>query len=165
MAISKASDFKAQPVELPLPSGNTCLARRKTLDVFLKRGSIPNSLLALIQRQMDQVDGREVKPADLTDMMEDPKALGDIIALADAVVCECVVEPRVYPTPKNEEERDDELLYADEVDLDDKMFVFSWATGGTKDLERFRDQSARALEDISSGKEDWSEAERPSLHL
>lgn len=154
---SSVSDFKKglAPVELDLPSGNVCLARRRTLDVFMKEGRIPNSLMAIIQQQMNQVDGKPT--GDLKDglakIMDDPGKLADIVKLADTVLMACVVEPKVNPQPEVEADRDDELLYVDEVDLDDKMFIFSWAVGGTKDLDRFREESSAVVVDIHSGKE------------
>lgn len=50
-----------------------------------------------------------------------------------------------------EADRDPDLLYADNVDLDDKIFVFNFAVGGTRDLERFRREQAASLASISGG--------------
>lgn len=154
---SSVSDFKKgfAPQELSLPSGNVCLARRRTLDVFMKEGRIPNSLMSIVQQQMNETDGKNSSAMDesLGEIMDDPQKLADITRLADEVVIQCVVEPKVHRAPDDEEDRDDELLYVDEVDLDDKMFIFSWSVGGTKDLERFRQESTSVVERISGGQE------------
>jgi len=46
-------------------------------------------------------------------------------------------------------ERDPKKMYVDELDMNDKMFLFNWVMGGSKDIERFRTQSAAALESLS----------------
>lgn len=51
-----------------------------------------------------------------------------------------------------EGERDEDALYADEVDLEDKNFVFQFATGGTADVERFREEQRKRVADLSNGK-------------
>lgn len=46
---------------------------------------------------------------------------------------------------------EDEIIYADAVDLEDKFFVFNYAVGGTRDLERFREQQSAGLGDVPDG--------------
>lgn len=48
-------------------------------------------------------------------------------------------------------ERDPDCLYVDEIDLEDKMFLFQWAVGGTDSVEQFRTQFAATMDDLSSG--------------
>lgn len=43
------------------------------------------------------------------------------------------------------EERSDEVLYADEVDMEDKLFLFNWSVGGGADLDTFRKQWAESM--------------------
>lgn len=56
--------------------------------------------------------------------------------------------------------RDPETLYADEVDLQDKIFVFQWALGGTHDLEKFREQQRISMESLQDGQGVRSPAKR-----
>jgi len=56
--------------------------------------------------------------------------------------------PPVLPIPENEQNRDPELLYVDEVLDDDKVFVFQWVTGGTRDLEQFRQEHQAAMDNL-----------------
>lgn len=56
--------------------------------------------------------------------------------------------------------RDANTLYADEVDLEDKMFIFQWALGGVSDLEAFRKQQRAAVESAQHGKAVRSPAKR-----
>jgi hypothetical protein len=48
-----------------------------------------------------------------------------------------------------EPERDTELLYADEVDLQDRVFIMNFAVGGTRDLARFRREHRESVARIS----------------
>lgn len=61
-----------------------------------------------------------------------------------------------------EDARDDGVLYADEVDLDDKMFLFQWAVGGTSDVESFREGLKANVAAVSGGKTVEHKAKRPA---
>jgi len=41
--------------------------------------------------------------------------------------------------------RQDDLVYADMIDIEDKMFIFNFAVGGTRDVEQFRAGSLQSL--------------------
>ena len=45
----------------------------------------------------------------------------------------------------------EDVLWSDEVDIEDKMFIFQYAVGGTRDLERFRSELGVGLGDLSAG--------------
>ena len=47
--------------------------------------------------------------------------------------------------------KDDDLLYVDEVEDEDKMFIFQWTTGGTADIATFRQQASTSLAAVASG--------------
>ena len=143
----------AQGKPLEVPSGNTALVRNVGMEVFLRRGLVPNSLLGFVRTAMT---GKEVE-LKVEDITEDQ--LADMIALFDAVVVYCVVEPKVLPVPADGEERDPAALYVDEVDFDDKQFIFQWVVGGTRDLEKFRAEQAASLESIRRGAAVESKAE------
>jgi hypothetical protein len=57
--------------------------------------------------------------------------------MADNVTIYCVVEPMVNPLPADGV-RNDDLLYVDEIDLEDKLFILNFGVGGSRDLEAFR---------------------------
>lgn len=48
-----------------------------------------------------------------------------------------------------EGERDDDVLYTDEVDIQDKIFIFNWALGGTSDLKSFRTELQGTVDAVS----------------
>lgn len=131
-------------VDLEVPSGKVCQVRPVGMEAFLTAGLIPNSLMAIVKAGMTAADNREEVIEDLTNDVSGEQ-LVDMIRMFDAVTCHVVVQPRVHPVPENEEGRDDDLLYVDEVDVNDKFFIFNFAVGGTRDLERFRQQQEDAM--------------------
>lgn len=50
-----------------------------------------------------------------------------------------------------EPETDPEVMYADNVSLEDKQFIFQWAVGGVQDIAKFRRQLAGAVESAQPG--------------
>lgn len=155
--VSSKESWKAgrrgTPVEVP--SGNTCLVQNPGMQVFMEQGFIPNSLLAIVQESMETGNAPNLTTEDL-----DMEKMKDMLTFMDAVVCFCVLEPKVLPVPKYDDgtlqplhERDEDQLYVDEVDMEDKSFIFQLAMGGTRDLERFRQEQAAAMASLSAGEE------------
>lgn len=145
---------KKEPVPLELPSGNTCLVRPVGMQAFLKQGFIPNSLLGIVQAGLKA--GETGKPAEIdtdalmAEALADPEKLQDIFDIADSVTVYCVVEPPVHPIPEDNL-REEDKLYVDELDLDDKMFIFQFAVGGSRDLEPFRQATGSGMGPVSDG--------------
>ena len=167
-------------VELTLPSGNVCLARRVDLRKLLKAGQIPNSLMDIVNRALK---GKSVSMESFAEDIDvDPQKLNDMLEFMDQVVIDCVLQPKVLPVPMREkkvdglvqrdddgkpvmevvpfDERDDETIRIDEVDDDDKAMVFNFSVGGTSDLERFREQQAAGVESVHAGASASSSSER-----
>lgn len=148
--VSSAADFKkAVYAELELPSGNVCLARRPGLQKLVMEGRIPNSLSGIVQDAMSGAGGESVKKS-IGDMT--PQQLEDAAKFTDLIVVECVNQPKVLMPPESEDDRQDDLLYVDEVDDQDKNFILNWAFGGTSIVEKFREQQAQLVADLQSGK-------------
>lgn len=144
--VTTASQWKGRrgsPIELP--SGNIALLRRPGIDHYLRTGAIPNSLKNTIRSAM----GKNPQ-AKMDDLLEDEDSMMELFGLMDRIMIEVVVDPKVRPVPLDDsgrpillDDRDPDFIYTDEVDLEDKTFIFQYAMGGTKDLERFRrEQSA-----------------------
>jgi hypothetical protein len=153
------------PAPLELPSGNVCLCRVPGPAAFLTQGLVPNTLLPIVKTAIDRAEkGRstELTTDDLaSDLLDDPEKLRQVFEMADAVTIYCVIEPKVLPIPPDDLERDPEMLYVDEIDLDDKMYIMSVAMGGAKDLESFRDKPIADVGDLRSGKGVASSPKRP----
>lgn len=171
-----------KPGPLTVPSGNVCLVRRPGLTTFMAQGLIPNSLLPLLQQA---ADGKGIDDATmqkgLGEVARDPKKLQDMLRMADAVTIHCVVEPTVRWHTWTEDDvqqglcgpaevdqlipydrRDEDLLYADEVDEEDKMFILSWAMGGDRSVDTFREEQAQLVESLSAGQDVGNDAEPAS---
>ena len=119
---------------LDLPSGNTALVRAVGMQTFMQQGYIPNSLMSTVQEAITKGKAPDLSKVEVT-----PQALQEMAEMMDRVCVYCIVEPKVLPVPADEDERDEESLYIDEVDLADKTFIFQFAVGGTRDLEKFRE--------------------------
>lgn len=139
--------------ELTLPSGNVALVRNPGMHHFLRIGVIPNTLRGIVS---EAISGGKAnfQPKDLLKEEED---LDKIFQMLDDVLVEVVIEPRVKAVPMREveegkkipvplEDRDQDFIYPDEVDMEDKSFIFQFAVGGTKDLSSFRRQQDQAMD-------------------
>jgi len=115
------------------------------MQAFLQAGLIPNSLMKTISQTLAK-PGEKAQEPDMTELMadigENPEMLQDMLKMADSVTVYCVVEPKVQPAPETEAERKSDLLYVDEVDMEDKLFIMNFGMGGSRDLEPFRQATA-----------------------
>lgn len=141
-------------VELELPSGNVCLARAPGIQTFIQEGLFPNSLLKVVQETLlsgeTELDTEKIMSSVVGDRNDMESMLKTMTEMADKVTVFCVVEPRVMPAQVADDstpgglrtlsmaERDPEMLYVDDVDLQDKLYIFNWAVGGPAQLEKFR---------------------------
>ena len=162
-----------QGADLELPSGNVALVKPLKPEAFLQGGMIPDPLSGMVSKAINSKKG--LPPSAVADIANDPTKIAAAMEMFDRVLCYVVVEPAVVmaPTcielvdgepcglalvdtvhfdasnPKQhkaiEPERNEDLLYADMVDMEDKMFIFNWCVGGTKDVAGFRDELASSV--------------------
>lgn len=148
-SVSSVADIKKRRngILLALPSGITIKARKVELRTFLDSPTdVPNPLLAVVEEainkgqgmDMDKIIGKDGVQVDLSMVRE-------MYDMVDKVVIAVCVEPQVHPNPEDEADRDDDLLYADEFDEEDKMFLFQWCQGGTSDIAQFRRETEQGL--------------------
>lgn len=166
---------QSEGIKLQLPSGNVCLAKNVGLEVFLIEGAVPNDLMPIVEKAVNEGKGISAKKS--AEMASDPELLKQMIRLANVVVTKSVIQPPVRMDEYTEEdvregacapdlvgkkipltERSDDILYIDDVDFDDKTFIFQWVVGGTRDLHTFREQQAASLEAVSALEADEQEA-------
>ena len=171
--ISQVGDFKKRLGGIiELPSGLVVKVRNPGgLRVFINSGIIPNSLMQLVQKGLD--GGQPLKSSDIVKGNKfDTRMIADMNKLMDDVAVRVIVEPKIYPTLTEadveawnkenpdqpvegvEDLRSDERLYADELPDDDKMFLFQWVSGGTRDLESFRQQHQERVVALEAGSGD-----------
>jgi len=156
--ISSASEFKKKRAGvIELPSGMTVRLRNPGgLRIFMANGSIPNSLMPLVKEALDS--GTEMDAKKTSDVV-DQDTITEMMEMMDRIAVTCFVEPRCYPVPEDDALRDDNLLYADEVEDEDKMFIFQWVSGGTEDVATFRAKQASNVAALSGQPEVGSSPE------
>lgn len=141
-----------EAIDLDLPSGNTCLVIRPGVQGLIKHGILDSldSLTGLVQTDLiDAKDPKKTAQA-VVALASRPEDLLAALSLMDKVIAYVVQEPKVELPPEDDSERDPEVVYADEVDNDDKMFIFQFVVGGTRDIESFRAQRSAMLGGIST---------------
>lgn len=153
-AASSAAEFKKRAAGriLPLPSGLAVTAKRVDLNTFIGHGTVPNPLMEVVSEALEKGNAANVEAmVEGEDGKIDIEQVRDMYEMVNTVVVASVVEPKVHEVPEDPEDRDDDLLYVDEVDDEDKMFIFQWAIGGTDDIASFREQAAADLVAVSQG--------------
>lgn len=157
---------------IKLPSGNECDAERTGLEGIVKAGVLSegDTLTDIIDkkhvRRVRGGKGADRDEIDAKSLMEDPGALGKVVMTVDRAMVHIIHAPTVLlhfhdlDTPSEngamtrrlpEDERKDGAVYTDQIPLEDKMFLFNWAVGGSPDASRFRDESASAVAGVENG--------------
>lgn len=170
--VSDLSEFKKAKEGriLPLPSSLVVRARRIELKTFLKQGAVPNPLMTIVAEALEK--GKNTPVEKLINDDEgavDLDRVREMFELVNEVVCTAVMEPKVHPeltdedvsawneenpdeTVDNPEDlKDDDKLYVDEMDDEDKMFIFQWVIGGTDDIDSFREEAIASLAPLGQG--------------
>lgn len=147
--VTSAADWKKSTSEQPieLPSGKFALIGRSNFKALLAAGVIPNSLMSIVQKSLD-TGQNQVNPGEL---VSDPAKMDEMLEMVDNIAIFAVKEPQIHPIPALGKKKDDALLYVDEIEDEDKAFIFQYVTGGTKDLEQFRQQATEQLASLQSG--------------
>lgn len=152
--VSSVADFKKKPEVTLLPSGKRMVLRPTSLATFLQMGKIPNALMTVVQDAIGDRKTKGGKPSKAADgrmeqniakLMEDPAGLSELFETVDSFVCVVAIQPRVHPVPEDESGRNDDLLYVDEMDLDDKMFIFNRAVEEPQDAAPFPEQPSSGV--------------------
>ena len=166
LAPSSAKAWRAgRTITVKLPSDNVCVMKRVPLETFLKQGFFPDSLTPLISEMISDnkksstVD-KEKAQAKLNDAMENVESIQEMLEMFNEVAVKTIVEPTVQLPPNDDFDRDDDVLYADEIDLEDKIFIFQVCVGGTTDVERFRKETRDNLGSLPTVSEDRNQSEQ-----
>ena len=159
---------------LTLPSGQTCYARRIGIEGMIEAGLLSegDSLMAIVDekhvKRARENAGKNPKVQEVSDqaqameIMRNPEMLKKIIFFVDRTLPVIVTEPSIRPPfkilapattpgvlPDTEmilpDDREEGCVYTDQVGLEDKMYLFQYCVGGTRDVETFRAQSDAAV--------------------
>lgn len=179
--ISSLHDFKGRRRGVfELPSGMVVKMKNPGgLQAFIANGTIPNSLLGVVQKALN---GTKIDAAAAAkDLSQDMNSIGEMVKLLDIVASQAIIEPecRVAPdqadldrhnllNPQDQladpdDLRDDEkYLYTDDIDELDKQFIMQWVTGGTRDLETFLRQHEASVAAVSAVESADGSTEQPA---
>lgn len=142
-----------------------------------------DSLTRLTQLKIDEIEQGDnpAKPSEAEQVKALAASKDDLLAglaMIDKIVEYIVVEPKVVRPVRRDDygvplkvtaevdgkpvereipllpiERDPEVLYTDDVDLEDRMFILSYAMDGSKDLESFRAGHEALVATVANGQE------------
>lgn len=165
------AEFKKKKADdlVRLPSGNRVKMRRPGMLKFLEAGFLPDPLAEVIKKEIGQRTGK-VESSDLLKTIaggENLEMLKEMMRATDRIAAFCVTEPTVVWHEREvklddgsvvegsyedipDDERDPEIVYTDEMELEDKMFIFQLAVGGSSDLSRFRQATGALVGDLSA---------------
>lgn len=146
---------------LTLPSGQVC--RVKKVDIMdllatglLRHFDVLSSLMdeGPIKAGKDKLQGHKGKAKAKDDdnklikkIMADPSVIGAMVGMADLIAPRACVEPRVAihydpmddsRTPIPADDREDGIIYTDQIDFMDKIEIMNECVDGMEDLSQFR---------------------------
>lgn len=144
--------------DLELPSGQLCQVRRPGVQGLVQLGLLDkvDSITSMVdQKHIKRVRGQ--KTIDQKSLMTDPKALMDAMTTIDKILTHVVVQPKLKLSfvevdgqiiQIEESEYEDGVIYTSMVGIEDKMFIFNYAVGGSKDLEKFRERIGESVSSL-----------------
>jgi hypothetical protein len=140
--------------DLEVPSGQLCQVRRTSPQGLIAAGIIDSldSLTGIVSQDVlaRAQKGGKMEKTDVEKVLREPGAFAALMTQVDEVVLYTVVQP---PLAKETDEAAIEggAVAISQVDVVDKMFIFQFALGGTKDFESFRQESADFVGDLDNG--------------
>lgn len=151
--------------DVSLPSGQLCLARKVGTEGLLKAGIIHDMdpFKGFIQQHEDRMAGKQGSADDeakmLQQVLNNPKQMESMFHMLDRVLCYISVKPQVFMTPNDVTRRENGKIYADMVDLQDKIYLMSWAVGKVDDLAQFHGELPRLVDGVQAVGESSPKAE------
>lgn len=142
--------------EIVTPSGQLCLVRRPGVQNLIEAGVLHDvdTLSAIVSeehiKRVKGDDGSEATEIDVDSFAKDAASVANVLHVVDRVVTFCVIKPEVVMTPNDVTSRQAGVIYADMIDIDDRMFIFNYAVGGTRSVEQFRKDSQALVGGVAS---------------
>lgn len=165
--ISSAKGWKKANAaeELTLPSGEVCLVKRPGLPQLLADNVLPDVLMPIAMKaissgQSGDTMSKEQSQAMIGEMVEKEDGIASLFDATDRITAHCVVQPRCLYHRREvspgkwetipDEDREEDCIYTDWVEEQDKMFIFNFVVGGTRDLMRFREQLGESMDGVEA---------------
>ncbi len=118
-------DRRKGVIQQTLPSGMVIYTKRPRLMNFIYSGApLPKTLLTMVS------DG---KPVELDIETLDTSMFAEFVDLGGHMMAQCCVEPKVVI----EETDDEDVLWVEDIDEEDRFTYFQWASGDANALAGF----------------------------
>lgn len=155
--------------DLEVPSGQMCQVRLPGVQAMISAGVLESAdtLSTLVdQKHIKRVQGRGKKEPEIDTkaLLKDAGNMTRVFEMCDRVAEYMVVQPvlrrpirvveqadgKRVEEPLPASDREDGVIYTDMVDLQDKMYIFSYAVGGDTDLESFRERFGEGVGSVAA---------------
>lgn len=123
--------------KMEMPSGIYFEIRRPDIVRLIKNGIIPADAAVDLSNLMEQAASTRKNGGEFKMTGEQFKKYCDIL---DEVAIASIVSPQVKKGMVTEAEYDDNIISVDDIDQEDKEFIFAYANAGVTDLKPFREK-------------------------
>ena len=124
--------------DMTLPSGLQVKVRDVTMTDLMFTGKLPQVMIDLAQESAEQ---GKIK-LDLKMLTENAQEFRQLV---DTLILLCVVEPPIA------EKADEEHLSLDEMNGDDRMFIFNWVNREVEQVRSFREADVELVAALQPG--------------
>jgi hypothetical protein len=134
--------------DFTVPSGQTCLVRRPGVERLLREGVLfeSDTLTTMVHENIERIEsGKPEQEVDIESLLSDPKKFGELMETTDRIVEACVLKPTVRRELNDPTNREEGIVYTDDISMEDKFAILEFALGGSRDLAGFRGGSAEAV--------------------
>jgi hypothetical protein len=145
-------------VDLEVPSGQMCQVRRPGVEGLIRMGLLDkvDAITSIVnEKHIKRVKGQPT--INEKTLMADPDALLTAMSTIDKVMCHVIVQPSVkrpvvavdgVEQELPESEYEPGVVYTSMIAIEDKMFIFNYAVGGSKDIEKFRNRIGESVSSV-----------------
>lgn len=156
--VTSASEWRNKKKKgqiITLPSGLVARVMRvMDLMEMIKNGKIPSPLTGVINNMVSDKTAGPEKASEEQEKL-DPDAVSEMLKLIDDCVARAMVEPKVEIPPEDAptywEPEDEDAISINDMELDDRFFIFTFAQGFASDLESFRKGQAAFMAGVPDG--------------
>lgn len=140
--------------DITLPSGQRCLAQRPGPEGLMAAGLLDD--LDLLSTVLPKAAGNRpgaAKKVDASHLLKNRQAFGEALKMINRITVHVVVKPELTDEPDDPKDKEIGKIYPSSVSMEDKLYLFNWAVGGTRDLQSFREQLKESVADLESGED------------
>jgi hypothetical protein len=122
------------------PSGQLC--QLKKVDVAeLAQAGILDQVSRLPGVAGELIAKAEGQPPTVEPVLPDKDTIAAVVDLMNVLIPLVVVQPKIWPLPEGDETRKPDRIYADSVEIADRIAIMNRVLGGLQKLDSFRIES------------------------